>query len=281
MTVLFVDAASPLAADSDLEVLQAEPVSGRDAPGRGRTLILLHGLSHGAWCWRHFLPYFAARGYRVLAPSLRGHGGSPGRAQLDRFGLEDYVADLAALVRRQAEPPIVIGHSMGGVLLQLYLQQHARSLQAAVLLASMPPRGMLWTDLALLPLRGFSGMRSYARLAQGRAVSARQVASMPFFSHRLDAETAQWLVSRLQPESRRAVDELKRFSIAAPPSWLPPLLTVGSAGDWLFGRRAVRLTAEFYGSERIVFEQPCHDLMLDPQWRACAEAIDAWLACIH
>lgn len=258
-----------------LEVVAAGPAA--DGPGHGRTLILLHGVSHGAWCWeRHFLPYFAARGYRVLAPSLRGHGGSAGRERLDEFTLDDYVADLAAIVARQPEPPIVIGHSMGGALLQRYLQAPPQPVRAAVLLASMPPRGMLRSDLFLLMLRGLAGMRHYARLSQGPA-TARQVAAMPFFSHRLDAETAAWVAPRLQLESTRAIDELKRFAIAAPPPSLPPLLTVGSAGDWLFGRRAVTLTANFYGSERIVFDAPCHDLMLDPQWRDCAEAIDAWL----
>jgi pimeloyl-ACP methyl ester carboxylesterase len=40
-------------------------------------LVFVHGAWHGAWCWdEHFLDYFADRGYRALAVSLRGHGNS-------------------------------------------------------------------------------------------------------------------------------------------------------------------------------------------------------------
>lgn len=35
---------------------------------------------HAAWCWEHFLPWFAARGHAAYALSLRGHGASDGRA---------------------------------------------------------------------------------------------------------------------------------------------------------------------------------------------------------
>lgn len=41
-------------------------------------LLFVHGAWHAAWCWDvHFLDHFADRGYRALAVSLRGHGGSP------------------------------------------------------------------------------------------------------------------------------------------------------------------------------------------------------------
>ena len=41
-------------------------------------LLFVHGAWHGAWCWdEYFLDFFAYRGYRALAVSLRGHGNSP------------------------------------------------------------------------------------------------------------------------------------------------------------------------------------------------------------
>jgi pimeloyl-ACP methyl ester carboxylesterase len=52
---------------------QAHARSDRPTP-----LLFVHGAWHGAWCWdEYFLDFFAGRGYRALAVSLRGHGNSP------------------------------------------------------------------------------------------------------------------------------------------------------------------------------------------------------------
>src|SRR6202008_4139991 len=57
-----------------LDVIEKRPSRESDnAP-----VLFVHGAWHGAWCWdEHFLDFFAAKGYRSLAVSLRGHGKSP------------------------------------------------------------------------------------------------------------------------------------------------------------------------------------------------------------
>ena len=82
-------------------------------------LLFVHGAWHAAWCWdEHFLPYFAAHGYEAHAVSLRGHGSSPGPKRLSWVSTADYVADVAATVQQFAVPPVIIGHSMGGFVVQ-------------------------------------------------------------------------------------------------------------------------------------------------------------------
>src|SRR5689334_22597448 len=55
-------------------------------------LLFVHGAWHAAWCWdEHFLAFFADRGYRAVALSLRGHGGSPTSKPLSRCSAADYV----------------------------------------------------------------------------------------------------------------------------------------------------------------------------------------------
>ncbi|PRC60013.1 alpha/beta hydrolase, partial [Mycobacterium sp. ITM-2017-0098] len=59
-------------------------------------LLFVHGAWHAAWCWdEHFLTFFADRGYRALALSLRGHGGSPATKPLRSLSMADYVDDIA------------------------------------------------------------------------------------------------------------------------------------------------------------------------------------------
>jgi pimeloyl-ACP methyl ester carboxylesterase len=59
-------------------------------------LLFVHGGEHAAWCWdEHFLDFFAENGYRAVAPSLRGHGGSPSSKPLRACSIADYVEDVS------------------------------------------------------------------------------------------------------------------------------------------------------------------------------------------
>ncbi len=103
-------------------------------------LLFIHGGWHGAWCWdEHFLGYFSGQGYRVLAVSLRGHGNSFSPKPLRTCSVADYVEDVASVADRLPTKPVVIGHSMGGYVVQKYLE--SRDAHAGVLIASVPARG--------------------------------------------------------------------------------------------------------------------------------------------
>ena len=83
----------------------------------------MHGSFSDARVWdENFLPYFARRGYAAHAVSLRGHGRSEGHQHLHTWRLSDYVADLTQAVATLPAPPVLIGHSMGGMVLQKYLE---------------------------------------------------------------------------------------------------------------------------------------------------------------
>lgn len=89
-------------------------------------LIFVHGAWHAAWCWdEHFLDYFAARGYRALAVSLRGHGGSATSKPLRGLSIADYVEDVRAVANTLPTLPVVIGHSVGGLIVQKYLESQS------------------------------------------------------------------------------------------------------------------------------------------------------------
>ena len=85
------------------------------------TFVLIHGAWHAAWCWQNFLDFFADTGYRALAVSLRGHGGSATSKRLRRCSLADYVEDVESVAATLPARPVVIGHSLGGFIAQKYL----------------------------------------------------------------------------------------------------------------------------------------------------------------
>jgi pimeloyl-ACP methyl ester carboxylesterase len=105
-------------------------------------LLFVHGGCHAAWCWdEHFLDYFASHGFRAAAVSFRAHGGSGSDKPLTKLSVADYVDDVRTAAEELDSEPIVIGHSLGGFTLQHYLERF--DAPAGVLMASLPPRGVL------------------------------------------------------------------------------------------------------------------------------------------
>lgn len=103
-------------------------------------LLFVHGGCHAAWCWdEHFLDFFADNGFRAVALSLRGHGGSRLTKNLQSCSMSDYLDDLRWAADELGGQPVLVGHSVGGFLVQKYLE--SRGVPAGVLLASTPPQG--------------------------------------------------------------------------------------------------------------------------------------------
>lgn len=106
-------------------------------------IVMVHGMWGGDWCWRFFKSYFEARGYVCHTPVLRHHDIDPKTSppkELGTTGLMDYVEDLEAYIQTFDEKPILMGHSMGGLLVQLLAAKGLA--QASVLLAPAPPAGI-------------------------------------------------------------------------------------------------------------------------------------------
>src|SRR5271167_1281254 len=95
-------------------------------------LLFVHGAWHAAWCWdEYFLDFFADRGYRALAVSLRGHGNSPAPRPMQACSIADCVDDVDSVANSLPTRPVVIGHSMGGFVVLKYLE--SRDAPAGVL----------------------------------------------------------------------------------------------------------------------------------------------------
>lgn len=88
-----------------------------DVRGTGPTLVLIHGITEDRRSWDP-LTNDLAHDHRVLRVDLRGHGASPA-GESDE--LAEYAADIAALVD---EPPLLVGHSLGGAVATAYAAAH-------------------------------------------------------------------------------------------------------------------------------------------------------------
>ncbi len=256
-----------------LEVISKFP----SVPAYSTPLLFVHGAWHGAWCWDvHFLEYFAGRGFAVHAVSLRGHGGSEGRERLRWTGIARYVQDLERVAQALPSPPVLIGHSMGGLVVQKYLERH--SSPAGILLASVPPRGALATTLRIAARHPLIFAQICLTLSLYPLVSTPPLAREVFFTEGMADEEVERHWRNLQDESYRAFLDMVAFQLPSLRKVKAPMLVLGAAKDAIFSPAEIEATARAYNTQPRMFAGMAHDMMLEPQWQAVADGMLEWLA---
>jgi pimeloyl-ACP methyl ester carboxylesterase len=255
-----------------LEVLAHAP----SGASRSTPLLFVHGAYTAAWCWEeHFLPFFANAGYAAYAVSLSGHGGSHGRDHIDSFAIADYVADVDHVVNRLPAAPVLIGHSMGGFIVQKYLEDHC--LPGAVLMCSVPPQGLMASAFGLM----FSKpglMKDLNRMMGGGQVSLDTLRDA-LFNQPVAVDDLKRYSRLSQAESYRAIWDMTLFNLPQPSRICKtPLLVMGAESDHLIPASLVEMTARTYGANAEIFRGLGHGLMLERDWRKPAQCILDWLA---
>ena len=244
--------------------------------------VLIHGMWATPDVWRNWAAFLERRGWQTVAPTLRHHVRLPAPpAELGTTSLMDYAADLEATLKGLSEKPIVVGHSMGGLLaLMLCARGVAR---AGVLLTPAPPAGVL----AIRP----SNLWAFARIEMNWGWWRKP--------HRATLGEALWHTFNTADPSegteRHAtfVHDSGRalFEMALP--WLDggkattidprlvtvPLLFVAAERDRLTPPGVVRRTAQRFGRAADYVEYPNqgHWVLGQPGWERIADDTVAWM----
>ncbi len=238
-------------------------------------ILFVHGAWHAAWCWENFLPYFAEQGYAVYAVSLRGHGASEGRDRIWwHSAAYDYVADLDQVIQTLPQPPILVGHSMGGYVVQKYLETHPAA--AGVLLASLPVSGILGFVVRFGLRHPWPLLKSQLLLNSWHLIETPELVQEVFFSPEMSAVEVDRHFARLQPESFRVTFEMMLLNLPRPDRVKTPMLVLAAENDRIFSVAEQEATAIAYGTEAVVFPGMAHDMMLEPNWQQVADRILDW-----
>ncbi len=245
-------------------------------------LVMIHGAFCGAWAFDDFKRPFAHR-YKIHTPTLRYHdcGGDPPR-ELGRTSLLDYAADLEKLIAGLDDKPVLVGHSMGGLLAQMLA---ARGLaRACVLLAPSAPWGVL-------PSTMFEVASGQALLFSGGDYRGSvippsyQIAA----AHSLDKlapGVRRDVYARFVPESGQATFEImnwsfdfKRASYVRAGDVRCPLLCLVGASDKINPPSTVaRIASRYQGFARLdVLKDHSHWLIGEPGWKGIAGRAVEWL----
>jgi pimeloyl-ACP methyl ester carboxylesterase len=256
-----------------LEMLEAGPATHEGAP-----LLLVHGAFGGAWVWaEHLMPYLARRGRRVAAVSLRGHGGSEGIEGLRATSLADFDEDIRRAAEAMPAPPVLVGHSLGGLLAQRAVGR--LRLGGLALMGSLPPEGLAFEGprLALAePTIWTEGL--LGSLAKARAPVSDAHWRL-LFSEDLPLERAARYAARMRPESIRALGEAHWPGPILPAALAGlPAMVVGGGADRLVLPLSFGRTAFYHGADLRMLERAGHFLMLDPDAESAARILVDWLA---
>jgi pimeloyl-ACP methyl ester carboxylesterase len=184
-------------------------------------LLFIHGMWSHPMVWDRFVSHFSAAGYQCLAPALPGHDVGPNDPTppvLAQLTLKDYCDSLVKIARDAPSPPVIIGHSMGGLLAQLTAAQVPHT--ALVLLSPAPSSSIF--SLAPAPLKTLWPILSHWGYWNETTRVPRDQALWGIFNNVPPAEAEQ-AYAELRADSGRAL-----FQIGMP--WLDK--AKGSAVDY-------------------------------------------------
>jgi pimeloyl-ACP methyl ester carboxylesterase len=242
-------------------------------------VIMVHGAFCAGWAFDGFRAPFEAAGHVCLTPDLRGH--RPGQT-VAGLSMADYADDVAALIRAQARPPVLIGHSLGGLVAQMAAVR--APVRALILMAPSAPWGVAGGSLE----EAVSAVTLYALGPYWlQAITPDYTAARHYSLDRLDKAARKAVFARMVPESGRALWETLNW-------WLDPFMTTSAPAhrikapvlalvgdrDAIHPPATVRQTAGRLGGETRVLPGMSHWLLSEPGWEAVADQCLEWLGAL-
>lgn len=250
----------------DLEIIER----GAATPGRP-SLLFVHGFWQAAWTWdEHVMADLADLGHHSLAVSLRGHGASDGKIRGSSIG--DYVDDVLSVVETLEIPPVVVGHSMGGLTTQYYLAA-GHPARAAVLVSPVPRKGAWWATWKAASKHPLVFGKINLTLDVGHLVASEERAHGLLVTESFPRETIARYMDELESASYRVYMSmlLCRPDLAAVEL---PALVVGGTEDGFFRESEWRDTAAALGAELVMLEGVGHQPMWEDDGRRLTAEID-------
>ena len=238
------------------------------------SVLLIHGACMGAWVWEdNFLPFFYEKGFNVYAMSFRNHGQSDSAGPLRWLSTKCYVDDLANVVGEINGPIHLIGHSMGGFVIQHYLQNVSVKIKSATLLCSVPSHG-LWRLIGNLiyqyPLFFLHSILTFSWLPVLKKLTRLQ---RIMFRSDIPATKLKHYATLLKEESFLAFLQMVLLYLPKISINKVPLLIIGGEKDFLIPKFDTIRMANKYKVEPIIVKDASHCLMLEEGWEDVAAKI--------
>ena len=256
----------------------ARDVFGATAAER-RPVVMVHGAFSGGWCFDTFRRPFEAKGFTVDAPDLPGHGLGASSVDVRGKSMRDYARAVIAHVKACAEPPILVGHSMGGLVAQMAAT--LVEVAALVLLAPSPP----WGQPISSPLEAAAAVGLYTQGAYWMdAVQPDWGVCRSYTLDRMPSDEARTIYARMTPESGRALFEVLNWwldptmtTIVPADGVRAPVLALTGENDRIHASASVKTIAARLGGTFREVPGMSHWTLGEPGWEGVADTVLTWL----
>ncbi len=248
------------------------------------TILMIHGMWGGSWMWDNYKTYFENKDYICITPTLRYHDMNPSDnpdPKLGTVSLLDYADDLEELIRKLDVPPVIIGHSMGGLLTQILASRGLA--EAIVLLTPASPSGIMALTPSVLksfqsiltkwgfwkkPMRQTFKEADYSMM--GLLPNDKKKEAYEKFvyeSGRAGYEIGFWY---LDPKKAAKVDESKVTC---------PVMIISGAEDKITPASVIRKIERKYKTVSTYkeYHNHAHWVLDEPGWEEIAEDSSTWL----
>jgi pimeloyl-ACP methyl ester carboxylesterase len=163
------------------------------------TFVLIHGAWHGGWVWGHVARLLRAQGHTVHTPDLPSHGSD--QTPVGEVTLQAYADRVAEVIDACAEPVVLAGHSMGGVVISQAAEQRAEKVSALVYVCAFLLRDgeclLQWSE----PDREGLVVPNLEFSADGKSATIKMGAILQAFYGSCTAEDAKQMQSLLAPQA--------------------------------------------------------------------------------
>jgi len=254
--------------------------------------VFIHGLWLHASSWQPWMDLFDTRGFSSQAPGWPGEGGTVQEARqraddVAGHGIDDVTTHYADIVRRLGQPPVLVGHSFGGLIVQKLLGMGLG--RAGVAIDPAQIKGVKALPLAQLR-SGFPVLGNPAN--KKRAVSLTASQFRYGFGNAVSEQESQELFDRWTvPSPGRPLFEaaFANFSRRSPAAVRTdntergPLLLISGQADHTVPDVVTRSAYKLYGDSTAItelkqFPDRGHSLTVDSGWRQVADQVLGWLA---
>jgi pimeloyl-ACP methyl ester carboxylesterase len=254
--------------------------------GKSQTVVFIHGMYLTPVSWAKWEQYFQAKGYKTLAPAWPEHEksvaeqrqGHPSQ-KLAALTLSDVMDAHRKLIRELPEKPILIGHSMGGLIVQILLQEGLGA--AGVAIDSAPPKGIISLRYSFLK-SNWPAIRPSAKIDEPILLS-QEAFSYGFANCVSESEQKAAFEQLAVPESRRVgkgpTTDVATIDYARA---RPPLLLIAGGQDHSIPPSLNRSNyAKYEASGSITdfreFPERCHYTIGQRGWEEVADYAIDWL----
>ncbi|MCB9227797.1 MAG: alpha/beta hydrolase [Chitinophagales bacterium] len=240
------------------------------------TIVFVHGAWHGAWCWEaFFIPFFKKQGFNCYTYNILKHDKPGDTKGINALSIANYVEQLEEIMIPFNNKAIIIAHSMGGLIVQKYLEKHP--CKKVILLTPVPYYGVINTTLRFFTKK----LYSYPALLSFnlyKLVNTEPKASWAFFSKQIPLEKRLEYSQKLCSESFKAFLNMLFPNIKINYHTKIPMLIIAAENDVIFHVKEERKTAAYYNADFALIPNTAHDVMLDTNYQAVLDKMMEWLS---